>query len=440
MSGPKVVVLVTHEQMLVMAAALLKRLDQAIANWVLQGQGIDALSDDEIAATQRRRAALAALVETRDLIRLQKGVPDEISFLKADTERRQLAVVLKAEQAARRKRHAYQGAATVQSALAAKGVDVPQALREQLDAIAAGALLDDADAILARAFALLTTVVPAGLSDQQEALARGLRGDAPVQTWQQQIELVDKDPAVLRLDRQIAEASVYLDTAARSAFEARLRALEQEASLARRRLLLDSLILDLSAAIAAERQRQALREAVDELCAELEIYEVDEARAFVQQVRRADMQAPWADLLKSGQALAGQIQQRVAAQARRRAILDGLAKLGYEVHEGMETAWADQGRVVLKKASVPGYGVEIGGQSDRLQVRVVSTEAQRDVSRDRDVESMWCGEFGQLQALLAQQGDDLRIERALGVGEVPVKVVAEAGLAPSRMASDGRAR
>ena len=45
----------------------------------------------------------------------------------------------------------------------------------------------------------------------------------------------------------------------------------------------------------------------------------------------------------------------------------------------------------------------------------------RDRSRDRDIETLWCGEFGRLQALLHGQGTALVVERALGVGEVPLK-------------------
>jgi hypothetical protein len=40
----------------------------------------------------------------------------------------------------------------------------------------------------------------------------------------------------------------------------------------------------------------------------------------------------------------------MAAVERRRAVLEGLASLGYEVSEGMATAWVKQGRVVLRKA------------------------------------------------------------------------------------------
>ncbi|MBU7443407.1 hypothetical protein [Paraburkholderia fungorum] len=121
-------------------------------------------------------------------------------------------------------------------------------------------------------------------------------------------------------------------------------------------------------------------------------------------------------------------QQRQAAHARRDAILEGLARLGYEINDGMETAWARDGRVVVKNPALPGYGVEIGGQAEasRLQVRAVTLSANRDSARDKDVETLWCGDFGRLQELLVAEGDSLLIERALGVGEVPLKVIRDA--------------
>lgn len=432
MSGPKVVVLVTREQMLEIADGLLKRLDKAMAAWIAAGQGCGMLSDDEIAATWRRRAALAALVETSELVRLQKGVPDEIAFLKADTARRQQAVADKAEQAARRQRHTRHGAATVLGALEAKGIAVPAELGASLARMRNGQLLDDADAVLARAFGLLAPEASKTLSAAQESLARALGSAEPamdLRAWKVANATLDRDPAIARLDRQIGEAGIHLGQAEAAGYAARLVAMEQETNDARRRLLLDSLTLDLAAAIDAARKRRAAREALEELSAEMSAYATPEAVAYVEQGAQLDAAASAAAmiaLIESGQALLAQAQQQQAATARRRAILGGLAKLGYEVHEGMETAWANDGRVVIKKSSVPGYGVEVGGQSGRMQVRVVSTEANRDVSRDRDVESMWCGEFGQLQDLLAAQGDELQIERALGVGAVPLKVVAEA--------------
>ena len=78
----------------------------------------------------------------------------------------------------------------------------------------------------------------------------------------------------------------------------------------------------------------------------------------------------------------------------------------------MATAWVTGGRVVLRKAANPGYGVELSGgsQSDVLQVRAVgignSAEA-RDTGRDRDMETIWCGEFERLQSLVAKSGGNL---------------------------------
>jgi hypothetical protein len=120
--------------------------------------------------------------------------------------------------------------------------------------------------------------------------------------------------------------------------------------------------------------------------------------------------------------------QAIAAEERRRAVLEGLAGLGYEVSEGMATAWVNGGRVVLRKAANPGYGVELSGgsKSDLLQVRAVafgnSTEP-RDASRDRDIETIWCGEFERLQSLIAKDGGRLSLESAHPIGQFPLKVV-----------------
>jgi hypothetical protein len=118
----------------------------------------------------------------------------------------------------------------------------------------------------------------------------------------------------------------------------------------------------------------------------------------------------------------------MAAEERRRAVLEGLASLGYEVSEGMATAWVSGGRVVIRKAASPGYGVELSGgsQSDLLQVRTVrigDPAETSDMSRDRDMETIWCGEFERLQSLVAKSGGNLSIESARPVGQFPLKVV-----------------
>ncbi|MEN3449320.1 hypothetical protein ABDH22_31890, partial [Pseudomonas aeruginosa] len=65
------------------------------------------------------------------------------------------------------------------------------------------------------------------------------------------------------------------------------------------------------------------------------------------------------------------------------------------------------------------------GSGKLTQLRAVALNANRDSQRDRDIETLWCGEFQRLQALLAAQGGELSVERALGVGEVALKEIGE---------------
>ncbi|MET4763759.1 hypothetical protein ABH975_006836 [Bradyrhizobium ottawaense] len=122
----------------------------------------------------------------------------------------------------------------------------------------------------------------------------------------------------------------------------------------------------------------------------------------------------------------------MAAEERRRAVLEGLAGLGYEVFEGMATAWVQNGQIVIRKAANPGYGVELlgGPRSDLLQVRAVgigSSAEARDASRDHDMETIWCGEFDRLKALVAEAGGNVTMEFARPVGRFPLKIVSDPG-------------
>lgn len=433
MSGPKVVRIVTREEVLSICEAHLHRLDQAIVAWTASGQRIGELSAEEIAATHERRKGLAALIAKDAFMELQKKVPDEIAFLKADAARRQRAAIEKAEQAAKRRRQGRDSVTTLVGALKSKGVALPPELASKLDLIASGEDVANADALLAQGFSLLVPASSQTISEAQQTLASRLLGnDTPQDFGEWKATNVSHSNNLLyeRVDRQIAEAQVFLEDAAVATFAIRLRSIEAEANEQRRNLLLDSLILDLSSAVDASRAHRSAVEELQELAAEIGTNASTEAKALlarVQQCGPATSLQAIAHLAEECKNFVSHEQQRQAAHARRNAILEGLAGLGYEVNEGMETAWARDGRVVVKNPSLPGYGVEVGGQAQasRLQVRAVALSANRDMARDKDVETLWCGDFGRLQELLAKHGNNLHIERAMGVGEVPLKVIAE---------------
>ena len=102
-------------------------------------------------------------------------------------------------------------------------------------------------------------------------------------------------------------------------------------------------------------------------------------------------------------------------------------ELGYEVREGMATAWTEEGRVVVHKPGESVYGVELSAPSvgNALQVRVVAKgEVSRSQQRDKEVEETWCGEFSRLRALLAEEGFPTELKQAHAPGEVAIKTIA----------------
>lgn len=58
-----------------------------------------------------------------------------------------------------------------------------------------------------------------------------------------------------------------------------------------------------------------------------------------------------------------------------------------------------------------------------MQVRTVAFGDERSAARDLDAEHLWCGDFDKLKVELDLAGSSVLIERALGVGAVPLKVV-----------------
>ena len=91
----------------------------------------------------------------------------------------------------------------------------------------------------------------------------------------------------------------------------------------------------------------------------------------------------------------------------------------------MATAWAENGRIVVKKPNEEGYGVELGAVEDaeRMQVQLVSFDQSINASQDLNRETVWCSEFFHLKLALEQSGTALHIEKALPVGSKPLKRV-----------------
>jgi len=443
MSGPKVVRVVTREEIIAICQGHIAALVAAFDQWQRVGKRNEIVDAEDIRLAQSRISAMGDLLAMNKFAELQKQAPLEIAFLKADLETR---IERAAETAARERNEGnrrLRAANSLAKALSEKGLKVPPALSNP-----GSCSQEELQAAVTQGFALLApSSLRSEITDRQRELAAKL-GDGEshptLADWlATQHPSAVEDPRLADLERRYEELRA-LNPERASKLSDRVEKVSSDRS-SRRSLLIDSLALDIAA------ERRAATDEADSL---------EKLRAIEAQLKNIQTPASASQLAKINNLLNGSptvveisnmiatatatlqtiIQER-AEQDRRSAILAGLGELGYEVKEGMHTAWVENGRVVLKSNKRPGYGVEIGGNPNSgMQLRTVGFAASadpRDAIADISAETEFCGDFSVLQAKLAAIGGELVVMKALGVGTTAVKRISAV---PQNEISDRNAR
>ncbi|MCK1298437.1 MULTISPECIES: hypothetical protein [unclassified Bradyrhizobium] len=437
MSGPKAFRIVTRAEIISICRRSLARLDAAVEFWTSTCKRNGTIDQSDIDRVVARRDEIRRMLDADRFTDLQKQVIAEISYLSADAERRAEKA---AESEAKRKGDQRRAKSAAQALLAkfeASHIEIPIDLRRELTTAAAS--VESLNKAVSKGLMLLQpTDRSEGVTERQRALADRLgAGDRRItlEEWTSQQTGASDDQALLKVDKLLGELDgLGIDP---SPFSARIAALEAEPR-ARQALVADSLLLDLNSAIKTGRGRARLERDLAERHAELSEMKSAEATALRVEIERAIAKAGSNDqeLVKRADFLIEAEVRSIAAEERRRAVLEGLSSLGYEVSEGMMTAWVSGGRIVLRKPANPGYGVELSGgsQADLMQVRAVgigNPAEARDAGRDRDMETIWCGEFERLQSLVAKAGGNVSLESARPVGQYPLKVVEDLAARPA---------
>ena len=109
-------------------------------------------------------------------------------------------------------------------------------------------------------------------------------------------------------------------------------------------------------------------------------------------------------------------------------VLGSLRELGYDVREGMATAWAEGGQLMLQKPGSSDYGVELQDVNGRVRTQVVRfgdpaadpTEQQKQ--RDVEVEQQWCTAHSAVLKNLQDAGLEAKILASRAIGELPLEV------------------
>jgi hypothetical protein len=431
MSGPKAFRIVTRAEIISICRRNLARLDAAVEIWTSICKRNGTIDQSDIDRVIARRDEIRNMLDVDRFTDLQKHVASEISYLNADTERRTEKA---ADSAARRKGDLRRAKSAAQALLArfeTSRIEIPVDLRRELSTAAAS--VESLNQSISKGLMLLQPMAGSeAVTERQRELADRLgAGERRItlEAWTSRQTDASEDRALLKVDKLLGElAGLGVDP---SPFSARIAALEAEPR-ARQGLFADSLLLDLNSAIKIGRERARLERDLADRRAELSEMKSADAAALRVEIEQALARSSAHDqeLVKRADFLIEAEVRSMAAEERRRAVLEGLASLGYEVSEGMKTAWVSGGRIVLRKPANPGFGVELSGgsQTDVMQVRAVGLGNpfdQRDVGRDKDMETIWCGEFERLQSLVAQAGGNVSIESAPPAGQFPLKVVAD---------------
>lgn len=438
MSGPKVLRTITREELLEIAAVQQVFVDQALKRW----QAEISATDNESAARRQRFLADRSLVEASvvtgrpdEIVRRAKVIVDTI-----DQDIDRMRDVSYVEQA-RRKTQARSLQFISQSLLKRclrSHIDIPDDHLAILQRSAAGQATDNDEVakITSHWMDRASHVEMQQVRADQQELARSLMDSTHLLSagdLLKQLELESEDPRITTADKQIAELAKLGETQAAEHLEQRLAELIRSSRgsvSSHLSLSLDALGIEIATLV---KQARVLDEVRRELAAEIAAAAVMNDTAACQQafnaasleIERGHYESAREQIQKAREFRESRCQSRAVLGART-AILHGLNQLGYAVHEGMDTSWADKKRLVIQHPKKAGVALEMTGnpESGRFQTRMVAVEGlHRDALSDREVETEWCSDLQALQAALAKSGNHVNIEKAMAAGTHPLKVV-----------------
>ena len=423
MSGPKVVRIVTREENEAICRGLLARIDAALEQWTRTGDAHNCIDEAAVAASQRRRDGLSALVGQGRFTEMQAQAPAEEAFLRSDMATR-LAKATAAKAVARtHARRRVETAATLLRTLREAGVEVGAETVRGLERGDDGALAEGFRALSA-------SRAPRASSSVLASMLRIGEISASFTDWLASQPAPEVDPGIATIETRLDELATLDVPSNIDGLRARLEE-ARVAQASRRSLILDGLEVETGRVLTDALKTAELLSALHLRVAELkEATLPHDAYAATEAISIPSLER----MLEAAERALGEHSAKAAAASRRAAVMKGLAGLGYEVREGMTTTFAQSGKLVVADSARPGYGVEVSGSADgrQMQMRPVALEKMgqtSDPSRDRDAETIWCGQVSQLAQALSEAGGGLEILKSLPIGATPLKRITVSGSA-----------
>lgn len=252
MSGPKVVRVVTREERVASCERWLARLDRAFKLWQQECEKREWADADEINRFRPDMSRLRDMIAANHFNDLEAQVPRQMAFLKTDLEARCQKATARGAAVKGAKRRLLSAAATLRVSLNTAEVDLPADLKLALSRVEEGSIADvaEAEAIIASGITHLAgQPEKMALTEQQKVLVASLKGDERVESLAAWLieKRFDDDTLGVQIDLYIEELGYHAEASTLSNFRKQAAFIALEPSVARRKLLSDSLILDLAA-------------------------------------------------------------------------------------------------------------------------------------------------------------------------------------------------
>lgn len=435
MSGPKVISIVSLEEIIETCQIWLARVDAEIEEWSTIGRRNSVITKADEVAVRESSEMLLRMLESGQYVQLQKEAPILINRLQTDMDQRlekAAASHVVQQQITRSLRIT---ASTLMQKAANSGIELPREVLVVLDQVSHGKCEDVAAIELAISQTMSLTDSSSKNVPLQSQVIQDIIAGAKTESLDDWIRRsgmsMPTEKRVLSAEKLISQIGAIDEQFAENDYRMRLFDLDAMTESTQRVLKLDALCLEL---------KRLLEETTRWTAAQKDLVELSKEAEVTGDVSRLKTQfAEFSKLRQSGdinaaEALINQLRQTLdtlslerSAEKKRSALVQGLSELGYTVNLEMTKVWADARQLVIRNAEDPTKGIELSGdfEAGKCQVRVVAFDGDgiRDANQDRIAEEQWCGSLASLQSRLADLGASLKVEKATAAGAVPLKVV-----------------
>ncbi|NRA90319.1 MAG: hypothetical protein HRU43_04245, partial [Simkaniaceae bacterium] len=401
MSGPKVVRIVTPEERRIIKSRLLARLKHKVESFKIRANKQEILDKELVTALNEMMEHYKGVSED-EYEKLEREIPAQIQYLENEKKKLVKKITEKRTSLWNRYKKAKSTHRELRRLLGEKNVSFEDFTGPILITDEHVAHYQQQVDILYETLKQAITKSENLTSEQKEIQTRLFANDSllTVQEWSS-----EKPKELSRLKKfENTLEELYIDDLSQDKIQEFLRRSgELDQNNPQYVILLDSLILEAATFHKEQLELKVARKALSESLEQLQTLEVElNLIETGQKLLETDKASAIKEATEKAQQLYEQISENIIVETRRAAIKRALIKAGYEVNDSMETAWVENGKLVVKKAENSLYGVEFMSPKNlaRIQARVVADEnrsKERTPSLDKNQEDIWCGEFDKIR-------------------------------------------